>query len=553
MFKIRKRKIIFISLASLFFVSLFTLSALAADNSRQDDAICVAFLSGIGCSHCAKVDPVLFVEYTAKYPNLVVIEYEIYKLRASNREISDEYFKTYLPERRSGIPFLILNKEQTAVGSSNVFKLEELIKGSSSNKCPLADGSSVDLAHLDITNLPGEVKFWTKNRVLISGEGGQGRILRKILIEKDISSALRNVKFVKIDPVTVEISGGEIKFDNAIKIGNWILQWRGAPIKAGVSQFGFVSNPIFWMLITFLLLITPFSLSRIRKSKKDIHLSPEQARKRRDWIIVAVVLLSLFVFFISARDIQPDLLERTGYKMPLPIFTFIIALIDGFNPCNMFVLTFLLTLLISASDSKARIYSVGSCFVFVVFVFYFSFMALWLNIFKYIGFLTPLRITIAIIALVAGLINCKELLFFKKGISLTIGEQHKGPLLVRISRMKDIIQKGSLPLLIVSSITLAVFASLVELPCTAGFPIIYTAILSAKVLQTSLIYYAYLFLYNLIYVIPLVAIIAIFGHTLKAKHITQRQVQLIKFMGGIIMILLGIILLASPKLIGIGL
>lgn len=178
-------------------------------------------------------------------------------------------------------------------------------------------------------------------------------------------------------------------------------------------------------------------------------------------------------------------------------------------------------------------------------------MAAWLNIFKYIGFIAPLRIGIGLIALIAGLINCKELVAFRKGITLMIQEQHKNPLLKRIEKMKVIIINGSMPTLILTSISLATFASLVELPCTAGFPIIYTGIITGKILTNSFYYYLYLLFYNFIYVIPLIVIIAIFGYTFKGKQITQRQMAIIKFIGGLIMILLGIILLFNPRLIGI--
>jgi len=188
----------------------------------------------------------------------------------------------------------------------------------------------------------------------------------------------------------------------------------------------------------------------------------------------------------------------------------------------------------------------------VVFVIYFLFMAIWLNIFKYFGFITPLRIGIALIALTAGLINCKELIAFRKGVTLMIQEQHKNPLLKRLKRMREIIVNGSMLTLILASISLAAFASLVELPCTAGFPIIYTGILTGKMLANSFFYYLYLFFYGLIYIIPLLVIITLFGFTFKGKQISKRQMQAIKFIGGLIMILLGLILLINPNLIGIG-
>ncbi|MBN1646130.1 hypothetical protein JW868_03785, partial [Candidatus Woesearchaeota archaeon] len=172
----------------------------------------------------------------------------------------------------------------------------------------------------------------------------------------------------------------------------------------------------------------------------------------------------------------------------------------------------------------------------------------WLNIFKYIGFIDPFRIAIGAIAVIAGLINCKEFFFYRKGITLMVQDKHVGPLKKRIQNLAAKVKKGSMMTLIGSSIVLAVFSSLVELPCTAGFPIIYTGILAGR---SGLAHYAYLFLYNLVYVLPLVVIITIFGYTFKGKQIKKETMALIKFIGGVIMLLLGIALLVNPGLVGL--
>jgi len=274
--------------------------------------------------------------------------------------------------------------------------------------------------------------------------------------------------------------------------------------------------------------------------------------RQEDYLMIVAAVLFIISFFIAAQSVPQNFIEEAGYFLPLPVFTLFIALIDGFNLCNLFVLTFLLGLLTSASHSRKRIYVIGYIFVIVVFLIYFIFMVFWLNVFKYIGFIDPLRTGIAVIAIVAGVINIKELLFFRRGVTLMIQEQHKKPLMSRIEKMDHIIKKGTMPVLIASSIVLAIFSSLVELPCTAGFPIIYTAILSGKVLNNALLYYLYLVMYNIIYVIPLAIIIAVFGWSFRGKQVSKRQMQYIKFIGDLIMIILGIVLLVNPSLIGMG-
>ena len=270
---------------------------------------------------------------------------------------------------------------------------------------------------------------------------------------------------------------------------------------------------------------------------------------KKKLIIGIVIIIALVAFFIIAKNLSPEALKSLGFTLPLPIFTFIIAIIDGFNPCTMWVLTFLLVLLLSVSHSRKKILTVGYTFVAVVFVIYLLFMAAWLNVFRYLSFLDPIRIVIGTLAIVAGVINVKEYFFFRKGVTLMIQEKHKQPLISKMEKMKDIIKKGSFPGLIAASLSLATFASLVELPCTAGWPIIYTKILAEKVFANSISYYFYLLFYNLVYIIPLFAIITLFAVFLKGKQISKSQMEKIKLIGGVIMLALGIILLVNPELL----
>jgi cytochrome c biogenesis protein CcdA len=273
----------------------------------------------------------------------------------------------------------------------------------------------------------------------------------------------------------------------------------------------------------------------------------EENKKKLAVAVIVIAALASFIFL--TKQASPDYFKELGLVMPLYLFTFMIAIIDGFNPCTIWVLTFLLVLMISVAHSRKRVFAVGYTFVAVVYVIYFLFMAAWLNIFLYIGYLDPVRIGIALVALAAGAINCKEYFFFRRGVTLMIQESHKKPLVKKIEGMKDVIRHGSMPALILASVVLASFSSLVELPCTAGWPIIYTKILAEKVFAASFTYYAYLLFYTLIYVIPLAVMITVFGYFFQGKQISKEQMKIIKLIGGLIMIALGIILLVNPGLL----
>ncbi len=554
-----ENKCLIICLIALPIVLILNLNPILAQDSLENSNIIFStYITGIGCPNCAITDSILLSEYTSKYPNLIIIEYEIYNLRASNQNVVNNYFKSYLPNIKAGVPLIILNKEQIGLGRFQVLDSYKIIENLKYNNFPLPNGTSIELSRIDLTNLEGKIKIWVKDRVLISGNKGNNELLKKLLVAEDISSLLKKIDFEIIESKPIPISNGQIEFSYAIKLDDWILQWNESPTTPKNEEYNNDITPLnksfwkFWYFIPLFLFFLLFSyffykIKNVKKCKKIC-----LTEKQKNGLILIISLLFLIGFFILAKNIPHESLEKWGYNLPLPLFTIFIALIDGFNPCNLFVLTFLLGLLLSASHSRKKIYAIGYTFIFAIFIIYFLFMVAWLNIFKYIGFITPLRIGIACIALIAGFINCKELFAFRKGITLMIQEKHKGSLIKKIEHMKKIIINGSLSALILASIGLAAFASLIELPCTAGFPIIYTGILTGKFLTNSFSYYLYLIFYSAVYVIPLITIITIFGLTLKGKQINKKQMQIIKFIGGLIMILLGLTLLINPSLIGIG-
>ena len=110
-------------------------------------------------------------------------------------------------------------------------------------------------------------------------------------------------------------------------------------------------------------------------------------------------------------------LNRPGTtKISLPVFTVMIGLLDGFNPCAMWVLLFLLALLVY-TQSRKKMFIVGGIFILTSGIVYYFFMAAWLNMFLLIGFTTALRIIVGLAAVFMGAVNIKDFFAFKKGIS----------------------------------------------------------------------------------------------------------------------------------------
>lgn len=240
----------------------------------------------------------------------------------------------------------------------------------------------------------------------------------------------------------------------------------------------------------------------------------------------------------------PFLGEVDPEEISLPLFTIVLGGLDSFNPCAFFVLLFLLSLLIHARSRK-RMFLIGGIFVLFSGAIYFMFMAAWLNIFLIIGQLTVITVTAGIIALLVAGINIKDFFFFKKGVSLMIPEKAKPRL---FERMRGLLKSPTLPSLIAGTVVLAVTANAYELLCTAGFPMVYTRVLTLHKLTTAH-YYLYLALYNVVYVIPMAIIVAIVTITLGARKLTEWQGRKLKLISGFMMLLLGAALLIDPALL----
>jgi len=231
-------------------------------------------------------------------------------------------------------------------------------------------------------------------------------------------------------------------------------------------------------------------------------------------------------------------------SVSLPLFTLVIAGLDSFNPCAFFVLLSLLGILVHAGSRK-RMLLVGGVFVFVSGLLYFLFMAAWLNLFLLAGNLPLITAIAGITALVMGGINAKDYFLFKKGVTLSISDEAKPKL---FSRMRSLLHAATLPPLLAGTIVLSVAANSYELLCTAGFPMIYTRVLTLKKLPPSG-YYLYLALYNAVYVIPLAVIVVAFSLTLSSKKLSERGGRVLKLLSGTMMLLLGATLLLSPPLL----
>ncbi|GJL61540.1 MAG: membrane protein [Nitrospirales bacterium] len=236
--------------------------------------------------------------------------------------------------------------------------------------------------------------------------------------------------------------------------------------------------------------------------------------------------------FVGPRSL-PDL--------GLPLFTVLLGLLDGFNPCAMWVLLFLLSLLATLRD-RQKMFLIAGTFVVVSGLVYFAFMAAWLNVFLIIGYSRVTQLLLGGIALIIGAINVKDFFAFRKGVSLTIPESAKPGL---YTRMRKILQAEHTLGALFGVIVLATLVNMIELVCTAGFPAIYTELLARQDFEWWR-YYSYLGLYNLAYIADDVFMVTIAVFTLSHRKLQEREGRWLKLISGVVMIGLGTTLIGSP-------
>ena len=226
----------------------------------------------------------------------------------------------------------------------------------------------------------------------------------------------------------------------------------------------------------------------------------------------------------------------------LPVFTLLIGLVDGINPCAMWVLLVLLGIL-TRVKSRRRLLLFGGTFVLVSGIVYFGFMTAWIGVFSLVGLSRPVTIALGLVVLGMGLVNLKELVWFKQGVSLMIPDKAK-PGLFR--RMRGIAGAASLPTAFLGITALAFFVNLIELGCTLGLPAVFTRILTLRSDLSPLARYGYLALYNVAYVIPLAVIVLAYAATLHRFALSERGAKVLKGVSGVLLVIFGLFFILAP-------
>lgn len=233
--------------------------------------------------------------------------------------------------------------------------------------------------------------------------------------------------------------------------------------------------------------------------------------------------------------------------LSLGLLTVIIGLLDGFNPCAMWALIFLINLLLGMEDRR-KMWILGGAFIVTSSLVYFLFMTAWLNLLIFVGFIVWVRIAIGGVALAAGFYNLREYMTNRAGVCKLSGTERRQR---RMDRIKEIVQTRKFFLALGGIIILALAVNLVELICSAGFPVIYLQVLSLTPLPVWQ-YYLYLGLYILIYMLDDLIVFVAAMVTLQMLGLGTKYKQVSSLVGGVLMLILGLLLIFRPQVLMFG-
>lgn len=243
----------------------------------------------------------------------------------------------------------------------------------------------------------------------------------------------------------------------------------------------------------------------------------------------------------------PFLGEIQTRDLSLPILTVVLAAIDGFNPCAMWVLVFLISLLLGLKNER-RMWILGITFLVSTAVVYFAFLAAWLNLVLVLGAIIWVRLMIGVLAIGVGGYFVRE---YWKNPEPTCRVTRPGQRKRIMSAFRAVVSQNSLALSLLGIVGLAFAVNLIELLCSAGLPAVYTQVLTLSDLPTSG-YYAYLGLYVLVFLLDDLAIFATAMIALRVTGLTGTYARVSHLIGGAVLLVIGALLILRPDLLSFG-
>lgn len=245
----------------------------------------------------------------------------------------------------------------------------------------------------------------------------------------------------------------------------------------------------------------------------------------------------------------PFLGDFSVAKMSPLALSMTVGFLDGFNACALVTLGFLLTLLVAAGDRR-RLIVVGGTFILVSGMIYFIFIAAWLNLFLFLGYIKIITAAVALAVIIFAVLLLKEYFYGVLCKFCDVSEERESQLAKWQKKLFARLAKAvaaDMPLAVTLGIVaaVAVGVNLIELFCSLGFPLAYTKVLAAYN-SSAWSYYGYLLVYVLFYMLNALLLFFLALATWRVTKISHKYLEVIKLISGFILLFLGLIMLINP-------
>lgn len=238
----------------------------------------------------------------------------------------------------------------------------------------------------------------------------------------------------------------------------------------------------------------------------------------------------------------PLLGTREAKNVSIGLSAILIGVVDGFNPCAMWILLFLISMLLGMKNKK-RMWILGITFLASSALVYFLFLLSWLNLAVFLNKVLYIRVAISFFAVLFGVLQVVNF-FFKKDDGCEVVDNKNRKRIIK--SIQKIIKEKSFILAILGIILLASSVNIIELLCSLGLPVMFTQILTInEVSKVGQILYS--LLYVLFFMIDDVIIFIIAMKTLEIKAISNKYGKYSHLIGGLIMIIIGVLMVYKPE------
>lgn len=238
----------------------------------------------------------------------------------------------------------------------------------------------------------------------------------------------------------------------------------------------------------------------------------------------------------------PLLGTKEAKDVSIGLSAILIGVVDGFNPCAMWILLFLISMLLGMKNKK-RMWILGITFLASSALVYFLFLLSWLNLVVFLNKILYIRVAISFFAVLFGVLQLVNF-FFKKDDGCEVVDSKNRKRIIK--SIQKIIKEKSFILAVLGIILLAASVNIIELLCSLGLPVMFTQILAInEVSKVGQILYS--LLYVLFFMIDDIIIFVIAMKTLEIKAISNKYGKYSHLIGGLIMIIIGVLMVYKPE------